>query len=110
MIRSSRVPPASRQLFTVPCHLSTRLLFHLCASAFIGGFLLCSSASAAIRYTVSLAQPDQHLFRVTMVVPDVRDSPPVSLPAWNALYQIRDFSQRVLDVRAADDKGRALPA
>jgi len=109
MIRSSRVPPASRQLFTVPCHLSTRLLFHLCASAFIGGFLLCSSASAAIRYTVSLAQPDQHLFRVTMVVPDVRDSLTVSLPAWNALYQIRDFSQRVLDVRAADDKGRALP-
>ena len=109
MIRSSRVPPASRQLFTVPCHLSTRLLFHLCASAFIGGFLLCSSASAAIRYTVSLAQPDQHLFCVTMVVPDVRDSLTVSLPAWNALYQIRDFSQRVLDVRAADDKGRALP-
>ena len=72
-------------------------------------FLLPSPAHATIRYTVSLAQPDQHLFRVTMVVPDVRDSLTVSLPAWNALYQIRDFSQRVLDVRAADDKGRALP-
>ena len=81
--------------FTAHCPLFPRFLFYLCSSVFICGLFFCSPASATIRYTVSFAQPDQHLFRVTMVVPDVHDSLTVSLPAWNALYQIRDFAHRV---------------
>jgi len=57
-------------------------------------------ASAKIHYRVSLAQPEQHVFHVQMTVPDVRGSLTVALPAWNALYQIRDFSYRLRDLRA----------
>ena len=72
------------------------------------GFLLFAicffvrQASAEIRYSVS-AQPEQHSFRVEMVVwansPNDTDIV-VALPAWNALYQIRDFSSRLSDLRA----------
>lgn len=59
---------------------------------------LALPASATIEYRVSLAQPDQHLFRVTMTVPDAREELIVAMPAWNALYQIRDFAHRVQNV------------
>jgi predicted metalloprotease with PDZ domain len=36
-----------------------------------------------------------------MTVPDVHGGLTVAMPAWNALYQIRDFASRVMDVRAA---------
>jgi predicted metalloprotease with PDZ domain len=42
-----------------------------------------------------------------MTVPDVKGNLVVQLPAWNALYQIRDFAHRVKDVRASDEGGRA---
>jgi predicted metalloprotease with PDZ domain len=57
-------------------------------------------ASAKIHYRVSLAQPGQHIFHVNMSVPDARGSLTVALPAWNSLYQIRDFSYRLRDLRA----------
>ena len=63
-------------------------------------FLGSPAATATIHYRVSLAQPDQHLIRVTMTVPAVRSDLVVQMPAWNALYQIRDFAQRVQHVRA----------
>jgi len=49
---------------------------------------------------VSLAHPEQHLFHVTMTIPDVTGEVTVQMPAWNALYQIRDFSDRVQRVEA----------
>jgi predicted metalloprotease with PDZ domain len=82
------------------------------ARIFAGLFLLFLSASAAratIRYTVSLAQPDAHLFHVTMTIPDVHGEVGVQLPAWNATYQIRDFASHVEDVQATDDKSQRLP-
>ena len=33
----------------------------------------------------------------------------VQMPAWDALYQIRDFGARVTDLRAADAAGNSLP-
>jgi predicted metalloprotease with PDZ domain len=60
----------------------------------------CFSSSGTIRYEVSLAHPEQHLFHVTMTVPDVTGEVTVQMPAWNALYQIRDFSDRVQRVEA----------
>src|SRR5208337_3690846 len=56
-------------------------------------FLLFSTpAHAEIRYQVSLSHPDQHLFHVSMEIPDVHGELTLQMPAWNALYQIRDFS------------------
>jgi predicted metalloprotease with PDZ domain len=64
-------------------------------------FSLFSSTSwAAIRYEVSLAHPENHLFHVTMHIPDVSGTVTVQLPAWNALYQIRDFSSHLQEVEA----------
>jgi len=58
------------------------------------------NAAATIRYTISLAQPEQHLFHVTMTVPNAGRELIVAMPAWNATYDIRDFAYRVTEVRA----------
>jgi predicted metalloprotease with PDZ domain len=60
----------------------------------------CSTASAAIGYEISLAHPERHLFHVTMQIPDVKGTVIVQMPAWNTLYQIRDFSAHVQRVEA----------
>jgi predicted metalloprotease with PDZ domain len=57
-------------------------------------------AAAAIRYTVSIAHPEQHLFRVEMEVPEVSGEVKLQMAAWNALYEIRDFSSHVQQVEA----------
>jgi predicted metalloprotease with PDZ domain len=54
---------------------------------------------------VSLGERERHLFRVSMTVPDVREELVLQLPAWNALYQIRDFAYRVREVSAHPDLG-----
>jgi len=66
--------------------------------ALLFGFASCSSLQATIRYDVSLAHPEQHLFHVTMTIPDVMDEVLIQIPAWNALYQIRDFSSHLQQV------------
>src|SRR5271156_3731398 len=67
-------------------------------------------ASATIGYHISLKSPEQHVFHVSMEIPAAPADQEivVALPAWNALYQVRDFSYRVRDVRAHDSA--ALPA
>jgi predicted metalloprotease with PDZ domain len=72
-------------------------------------FFLARPARATIDYTVSLAHPDRHVLGVTMRVPNVRDRVTLQMPAWNALYQIRDFSSHMTQVTAKDDEGRLLP-
>ena len=62
--------------------------------------LSSSSSNAAIRYEVSLAHPEQHFFHVTMTIPNVQREVTVKMAAWNALYQIRDFSSHVQNVTA----------
>ncbi|HUN61683.1 MAG TPA: hypothetical protein VMU53_06830, partial [Candidatus Sulfotelmatobacter sp.] len=62
--------------------------------------VLGAPGSATIRYTVSLAQPDQHLFHIAMEVPDVQGEVKLQMAAWNALYEIRDFSSHVQQVEA----------
>jgi predicted metalloprotease with PDZ domain len=57
-------------------------------------------ADATIRYTVSLEHPERHVFHVTMEIPNVSGEVTVQMPAWNALYQIRDFSAHVREVEA----------
>lgn len=74
--------------------------FAVAASLALLLLLSCSPAHATIRYTISLDHPDQHLFRVSMQIPVEGHEVPTALPAWNALYQIRDFSERVRNVSA----------
>jgi predicted metalloprotease with PDZ domain len=59
-----------------------------------------ASDSATIQYEISLAHPDKHLFHVRMEVPDISGEVTLQMPAWNALYQIRDFSSHVQEVEA----------
>jgi predicted metalloprotease with PDZ domain len=68
-------------------------------------FLVCAlgwagPSWATIRYEVSISHPEQHLFHITMTIPDVNGEVSVQIPAWNALYQIRDFSSHIQQVEA----------
>lgn len=58
------------------------------------------NANATIRYTISLAHPERHIFHVTMQVPNAGRELIVAMPAWNATYDIRDFAVRVTGVQA----------
>lgn len=76
----------------------TRALFR---AQFLLVFFFVSPCQATISYEISLARPSQHLFHVTMTVPDVRGELLLQMPAWNALYEIRDFSSRIQRVEAS---------
>src|SRR5580658_5111060 len=70
-----------------------------CCCFFI--FLLSArTASGTIEYNISLKNPEQHCFQVTMTIPHPATGTKLAIPAWNALYQVRDFSYRVRDVQA----------
>jgi predicted metalloprotease with PDZ domain len=53
-----------------------------------------------LRYTISLAGYQDHLVHVQMELPRGAATRRVQLPVWNALYQVRDFSQFITWVRA----------
>ena len=61
---------------------------------------------ATIGYEVSVAHPEQHLFHVSMEIPDVHGDLKLQMAAWNALYEIRDFSSHVQQVEAYADGQR----
>jgi predicted metalloprotease with PDZ domain len=95
----------------IPSYHPSRSLVALGQSPSIAAFLRSSAlllcllvfscpANSAIRYQVSLAHPEQHLFHVTVEVPDVKDEVRLQMAAWNALYEIRDFSSHVQQVQA----------
>lgn len=72
---------------------------------------MCANALAqdAVRYTVSLANRADHLVHVRIDVP--RQFPrEVQLSVWNALYQVRDFSQFVQKVTVHDAFNNPLVA
>ena len=78
-------------------------------------FLVCqfSFAQTPVRYIISLADPERHLVQVTLEVPPGRDTHELQLPVWNALYQVRDFSQYMNWLRAkadTEDKSGRLPS
>lgn len=59
-------------------------------------------------YSISFANPEQHLGDVQIILPAGHPTRELQLPVWNALYQIRDFSQYVNWVRAKDRAGNPL--
>ena len=89
--------------------LNTRRLPYAAAPAFFCLLLVSPRASRAeIRYAISLAHPEQHLFHVSIEIPGVKDDLKLQMAAWNALYQIRDFSSHVQQVQAFLD-GQRVP-
>ena len=69
-----------------------------------------SSATGTVRYKVSFEHPEKHLFSVEMALPPVPARTSVALPAWNALYQVRDFAYRMRELRlsAVDSGGKSV--
>jgi predicted metalloprotease with PDZ domain len=63
---------------------------------------------AAVRYVVSLADANNHLVRVRIVLSPGPHDRDLALPVWNALYQIRDFAQYVSGVVAKSSSGVLL--
>jgi predicted metalloprotease with PDZ domain len=59
-------------------------------------------AAATIKYHISLKNPEAHLFQVRMEIPPAPQGIVIAIPAWNALYQVRDFSYRLRDVEAVE--------
>ena len=66
-------------------------------------------AQATIRYQIGLARPSEHVFQIGMTIPGVRGSVTVQMPAWDGLYQVRDFAHHVTEIRASDAAGRYVP-
>ena len=64
-------------------------------------------AAPAVQYTVSLDDPTHHILHVRMEFRPAPDSK-VQMPVWNALYQVRDFSQYIIWLKAVDAAGGAV--
>jgi predicted metalloprotease with PDZ domain len=79
--------------------------FIVCVAMFCGHFAF---AAAPIRYFVKLANPERHLVQVTIEIPSGENERELQLPVWNALYQVRDFSQYMNWIRAEDPGGKLL--
>lgn len=70
-------------------------------------FSAAGPASATIRYQINLEDRQKHIFTVDITIPNAPAGTQVALPAWDALYQIRDFSSRVREVQAWSSHGGA---
>ncbi len=72
------------------------------------GLRCYADEAPTLRYIVSLANPAQHLVHVKIEMSAGGDEHDLQLPVWNALYQIRDFSQYVNWIRAKNKAGEPL--
>jgi len=88
---------AARRLFLI-----AMLLISFSATSF-------TVSAQTLVYEVSLADRADHLVEVRLHLPAGSSERVLQLPVWNALYQIRDFSQYLAEVKAEDVAGRALP-
>ena len=71
-------------------------------------WIALARCGATTSYTISLANPEQHLVEVQILLPEGAAERELQLPVWNALYQVRDFAQYVNWVRAKDRAGHSL--
>jgi len=67
---------------------------------FLPASVFAQTIKPTIRYELFLTHPAEHLFHVNMTVFDVNGELLLQMPAWNALYQIRDFASRIQQVSA----------
>ena len=83
-------------------HLRSAIKTVLCLA------FLAATSAAQVAYTISLTAPAKHLVNVGIVLPPGSAECDLQLPVWNALYQIRDFSQFVNWISAKDRTGHPL--
>jgi predicted metalloprotease with PDZ domain len=72
------------------------LLSGVCAFVFL---LSARPAAGTVGYKISLKDPEQHVFQVSMTIPRPAPETRLAMPAWNALYQVRDFAYRMRNVQ-----------
>ena len=93
----------------IPTSRVRRILVNAKLIAIISLTLLCCGvADATVNYSITFDHPENHLFHVTMTIPDVHDSVMIQMPAWNATYQIRDFASRIENLHATDKDAKQL--
>lgn len=78
-------------------------------AAIAGLFCQFALAQRPIHYTIRLANPERHLIQVSVEIPAGLPVHELQMPVWNALYQVRDFSQYMNWIHATDPGGHALP-
>lgn len=93
--------------FHSPAEKTTRI--GLLAVAILAVTSTAFAQSAEVSYTISVAAAEQHLVDVQITLPAGANESDLQLPVWNALYQVRDFSQYVNWLRARDATGKELP-
>ena len=70
--------------------------------------LQCDASTS--HYEVSFRDRGQHILHVRIAIAaQPRGDRELQLPVWNALYQVRDFSQHIFAVSAEDEGGRPVP-
>jgi len=81
----------------------TRQVLRACLLACAVAVSIAGLASGAepIRYVVDLQAPATQRVRVTLRIPDAPPATEIQMPAWNNLYQIRDFVRDVQDLQGA---------
>jgi predicted metalloprotease with PDZ domain len=62
-----------------------------------------ATAAQPVRYLVDLTATDTHLVQVDMAIPGASAGTEIQIPAWNCLYQIRDFVKDVEDMKGECD-------
>jgi predicted metalloprotease with PDZ domain len=67
-----------------------------------------SAVTIPVRYTITLTSPAEHFVEVAIAIPPGSAQREVQLPVWNATYQIRDFAECVLWLRARTPSGAPL--
>ncbi len=89
--------------------LQLRRMLHLvCWATLLTSWAIAQSSSPQISYTISLTSPEQHLLEVQILLPPGAAERELQLPVWNALYQVRDFSQYINWIRAKNRAGQAI--
>ena len=68
----------------------------------------CFAQTDVVTYRIVLANPSAHLVHVQVTLPPGPDDRQLQMPVWNALYQVRDFSQYVNWVEAKSSTGQSL--
>ncbi len=89
-------------------HWLRRALRIACCAALLTTWAIAQSLPPQTSYTISLTSPGQHLLEVQIVLPPGAAERELQLPAWNALYQVRDFSQYINWIRAKNRAGQAI--
>jgi len=83
------------------------LLSGVCAFVFL---LSARPAAGTVGYKISLKDPEQHVFHVSMTIPRPAPETRLAMPAWNALYQVRDFTYRIRNVQVFSLPDSGAPA